>query len=47
MKGSRCFDWHPLISHDPESVRKANVLIPNGIHEKEVIDWFEFVIDEV
>ena len=39
--------YHPLISHDPESVRKANVLIPNGIHEKEVIDWFEFVIDEV
>ena len=46
-EGKPLFDWHPLISHDPESVRKANVLIPNGIHEKEVIDWFEFVIDEV
>lgn len=33
-EGKPLFDWHPLISHDPESVRKANVLIPNGIHEK-------------
>ncbi|WP_314343034.1 YcgN family cysteine cluster protein [Haemophilus parahaemolyticus] len=46
-EGKSLFDWHPLISHDPESVKKANILIPEGIHEKEVIDWFEFVIDEV
>jgi len=46
-EGKSLFDWHPLISHDPESVKKANILIPKGIHEKEVIDWFEFVIDEV
>ena len=46
-EGKSLFDWHPLISHDPESVKKVNILIPKGIHEKEVIDWFEFVIDEV
>ncbi|EJS91096.1 hypothetical protein AAUPMC_05727, partial [Pasteurella multocida subsp. multocida str. Anand1_cattle] len=39
------FDWHPLISGDPHSVKKANILIKQGIHEKDVIDWFEFVVD--
>lgn len=39
--------WHPLISGDPNSVKNAGILIPHGIHEKDVIDWFEFVIDEV
>ncbi len=38
--------WHPLISGDPESVKRAGVLIQNGIHECDVIDWFEFVVDE-
>lgn len=46
-EGKSLFDWHPLISQDPQSVQKANVLIAHGIHEKDVIDWFEFVIDEV
>lgn len=45
-EGKPLFDWHPLISKDPHSVAHANVLIANGVHEKEVIDWFEFVIDE-
>jgi conserved hypothetical protein len=40
-------DWHPLISHDPDSVRKAGVLIADGVHERDVIDWFDFVIEEV
>lgn len=40
------FDWHPLISGDPNSVKLAQISIKNGIHEKEVIDWFDFVIDE-
>lgn len=38
--------WHPLISKNPDSVKQAGILIPNGIHEKDVIDWFEFIIDE-
>lgn len=40
------FDWHPLISGDPNSVKLAHIPIENGIHEKDVIDWFEFVIDD-
>lgn len=39
-------DWHPLITGDSNSVRQAGVLIKDGIHENEVIDWFEFVIEE-
>lgn len=39
-------EWHPLISRDLHSVVRAGVLIGNGVHEKDVIDWFEFVIDE-
>ncbi|WP_439241579.1 MULTISPECIES: YcgN family cysteine cluster protein [unclassified Lonepinella] len=39
------FDWHPLISNNPNSVKLAGVMIKNGIHEKDVIDWFEYVID--
>lgn len=46
-EGKPLFDWHPLIPKDPSSVKNAGVLIANGIHEKDVIDWFEFVIDEV
>lgn len=40
------FDWHPLVSGDPHSVKKSGVLIENGVHESDVIDWFEFIIDE-
>ena len=28
------------------SVKNADILIKNGIHERDVIDWFEFIIDE-
>lgn len=38
--------WHPLISGDPDSVRKANILIQHGIHERDVIDWFDFILDD-
>ncbi|EIJ71412.1 MULTISPECIES: YcgN family cysteine cluster protein [Pasteurellaceae] len=38
--------WHPLISGSYDSVIKAKVLIQNGINEDNVIDWFEFIIDE-
>lgn len=40
------FDWHPLVSGDPDSVKKANILIANGVHNYDVIDWFQFVVDE-
>ncbi|MDO4625919.1 MAG: YcgN family cysteine cluster protein [Pasteurellaceae bacterium] len=40
------FDWHPLISGDPNSVKNADILIKNGIHERDVIDWFDFIVDE-
>lgn len=45
-EGKPLFDWHPLISGDADSVRRANILIRQGIHERDVIDWFEFVIEE-
>ncbi|MBN6063107.1 YcgN family cysteine cluster protein [Aggregatibacter actinomycetemcomitans] len=37
--------WHPLISGDPNSVKKADILIKYGIHERDVIDWFDFILD--
>ncbi|QLB13078.1 hypothetical protein EV697_102236 [Bisgaardia hudsonensis] len=40
------FDWHPLISGNSKSVKLAHVMIENGIHECDVIDWFDFVIEE-
>ncbi|OOF53686.1 hypothetical protein BKK53_00690 [Rodentibacter trehalosifermentans] len=45
-EGKALPDWHPLISGDEQSVKNAGVFIANGVHENEVIDWFEFVIDE-
>ena len=45
-EGKPLFHWHPLISNDERSVKRAGMLIENGIHEEDVIDWFEFVIDE-
>ena len=38
-------EWHPLISGDSNSVKNAGVLIQDGVHEEDVIDWFEFVIE--
>lgn len=46
-EGKPLFDWHPLISQQSDSVKQAQILIANGVHEKDVIEWFEFVIDEV
>ncbi|QEH08859.1 YcgN family cysteine cluster protein [Histophilus somni] len=40
------FDWHPLIVGHSQAMKCAGVMIEQGIHEKDVIDWFEFVIDE-
>lgn len=45
-EGKPLFDWHPLISGKADSVKLANIQIKHGIHERDVIDWFEFVIDE-
>ncbi|MFD0965790.1 YcgN family cysteine cluster protein [Seminibacterium arietis] len=39
------FDWHPLISGNFNSVKQAGILIDNGIHEDDVIDWFDFIIE--
>ena len=36
---------HPLVSGDPDSVKKSGILIQDGVHEEDVIDWFEFVIE--
>ncbi len=41
------FDWHPLISGNPNSVKLAGIPIKNGIHEQDVIEWFDFVIEEL
>lgn len=45
-EGKSLPEWHPLISGDEQSVKNAGIFIANGVHENEVIDWFEFVIDE-
>lgn len=39
-------DWHPLLVENQSEMHKAKVMITNGIHEQDVIDWFEFVVDE-
>lgn len=39
-------NWHPLISGNSETVKKAGIMITDGVYEKDIIDWFEFVIDE-
>ncbi|MEH8026236.1 YcgN family cysteine cluster protein [Gallibacterium anatis] len=39
-------DWHPLLVGNQSEMHKANVMVTNGIHEQDVIDWFEFVVDE-
>ena len=44
-EGKSLPDWHPLISLDEHSVKRANIMIANGVHEKDVIGWFEFVIE--
>jgi UPF0260 protein CGSHiGG_00425 len=44
-EGKALPEWHPLVSGDPDSVKKAGVLIQDGVHEEDVIDWFEFVIE--
>lgn len=43
-EGKELPEWHPLITGNKHSVRQAGIQILNGIHEKDVIDWFEFVI---
>lgn len=40
------YDWHPLISQNSNSVKLAGIFIENGIHERDIIDWFEFIVDE-
>lgn len=40
------FDWHPLISGNSATVKQAGIMIANGVHEDDVIDWFEFVIED-
>ena len=44
-EGKALPEWHPLVSGDPDSVKKAGILIQDGVHEEDVIDWFEFVIE--
>ncbi|KGQ31481.1 hypothetical protein P375_07500 [Gallibacterium genomosp. 2] len=39
-------EWHPLLVGNQSEMHKAKVMITNGIHEQDVIDWFEFVVDE-
>ncbi len=41
-------DWHPLITHDADSTRKAGVQIQNGVHECDINpdDWQQYVIGE-
>ncbi len=38
-------DWHPLLSKDQNSVKNSGVQICDGIHERDVDDWFDYVIE--
>ena len=40
--------WHLLVSGDENSVRKAGILIPDGVHESDVdeADWEDYEIIE-
>ncbi|MFC0308357.1 YcgN family cysteine cluster protein [Gallibacterium trehalosifermentans] len=39
-------EWHPLLIGDQSAMKKANVFIRDSVHEEDVIDWFEFVVEE-
>ncbi len=41
------YDWHPLISGNPATVKAAGVFIANGVHERDVIDWCEFIVNDI
>ncbi|WP_373100046.1 MULTISPECIES: YcgN family cysteine cluster protein [Pasteurellaceae] len=41
------YDWHPLISGDPATVKAAGIFIADGVHEREVIDWCEFIVNDI
>lgn len=45
-EGKSLPDWHPLIIGNDKLVRQK-IIIKNAVHEKNIIDWFEWVIDEV
>lgn len=44
-EGKPLFDWHPLISGSYDTVKLAQIPIQNGIHAKDVIQWFDHIID--
>lgn len=40
-------EWHPLVSGNPESVKKSGVIISDAVNENTVsdADWYDYVID--
>lgn len=45
-EGKELPEWHPLVSKNSDSVENANIKIKNGIHEKDVQNWEDYILSE-
>ena len=44
-EGKNLPSWHPLVSKNPDSVKSAGVQIKNGVHQKDVKNWDDYIIE--
>ncbi len=43
-EGKDLYNWHYLVCGDITAVKKAEIVIINGVYEKDIIDWFDYII---